>query len=136
MEPPRTRPENVGAAHHWVQRRAVRYFEGRGLRAEIEGVLAGKRADVAIHTASGVQALEVEMSPANAIANVVRDLDAGFCRVLVVGKNASVKRAIEQQLKGALPSDRQTLVEVKALSDCAFVHAYLDALSGRVLDKA
>lgn len=131
-----TGDENVSAPHSWIQRHAAAFYGSQGLPAEIEGSRNGKRADVLIHTPVGPEALEVQMSVSNALANVVRDLNAGFRRVLIVARNTGVRRAIKKRFAVDLAPDQLRAVEVKALSECAFTHAYLDRLSRQSADRA
>ncbi len=81
----------------------------------------GARADVGLIKDGKITALEFGFTANHEIANVKRDLAAGFDHVIVAAKNARVRKAIEARLWPVLGEKERTLVTVMELSEFAFV---------------
>lgn len=119
--PAKMRPENVSAEHWFWQRCIAQHHSEKGLDVSIEMPLRDVRADVGIIRAGKRIAVEVGITAKNEVANVQRDLDAGFDQVIVAAKNARVLRAIEKRLWAALPSARHHQIKTMLLSEFSFV---------------
>lgn len=121
LKPPFSIKNNVGPEHSWVQRRYADWCGRHKLKAILEGPLNGKRADVHVVKNGQDIAVEVEMSPANACSNVRQDIDAGFFKILVIGKNNSVSKAIKRNLEKLFPPEELRLVVVASIAELAFI---------------
>ena len=97
--PPKTRPERQGSLEHiWWQENIARDYEVRGYKVHIEQELNDKFADIGVEKNNELVAVEIELSPKNAIYNFRADINAGFNRVIIACKNIAVRKQIETQL--------------------------------------
>ena len=92
-------PENVSDEHWFWQKAINRNYESMKSEAVIEKSLNGKRADVGIVWNGCEVAIEVELTPKNALSNIVRDLEAGFHKVCSCCKNPALMRRVREQLR-------------------------------------
>ena len=88
--------------HQWWQEHIAKDYSERGYNAVIEKNLNGKSADIGVMTKDEMVAVEVELTPKNAITNFKQDLDAGFNRVIIACQNTRVKKEIERKLQSFL----------------------------------
>jgi hypothetical protein len=119
---PINKPEEMSWEHWWWQRAICDYFNKRGAKAEIEKSKNGKRADVGL-VMNGIEtAVEVELSPKNAISNITADLEAGFDKVVCCCKNTMVAKEVRRQLKAYSRYEAiKDKVEVKILTELQLV---------------
>ena len=115
------RPANCSAEHAWWSRHVMRWYLSQDIDARTEWRLGNARADVGVQRNGTLVAIEVAMTAQHEVANVKRDLAAGFARVYVACANARVKRAVEERLAGSLTADERARVQVMLLSDFSFV---------------
>lgn len=114
-------PARMSHEHFWWQRGIAAFYRRHGYDARIEFNLNGKLVDVGFRTKSGVTAIEVELSPKNAVRNVTEDLERGSSRVVVGCKNAKVRQAVESRLKQAIGEQGISRVKLMLLSEFSFV---------------
>ena len=115
-------PENVSKTHFWWARTICDYYNKKGIKAEIEKAMNGKRADVGIIYNGMYIAIEIELSIKNAISNISEDLKVGFKKVYSCCKNSLVAKEIKRQLetyKGY--EDIKDRVSIRLLTDFEFV---------------
>ena len=91
--------ERESLEHLWWKEQIKKDYEKRGYRAEIEKELNGKQADIGVSKGDEIVAVEVELTPKNAVSNLKRNLEAGFTRTLIACKNYRVKKEVEQKAK-------------------------------------
>ncbi len=116
------KPKNVSREHFWWQRAICQNYIKKGINAEIEKAKNGKRADVGIVFNENEVAIEVELSPKNAISNIIEDLKAGFHKVYSCCKSSLVKREAIRRLEQY--NDYESIkdrVSVRLLTDFEFV---------------
>jgi len=115
------RPQNVSAEHFFWARAIAQNFKALGYPVEIEMPLNGVRADVGVLKDGKKIAIEVGITAKNEVANVQRDLAAGFDEVVVACRNLMVRRAIEDRLKDVLSDEQWKHVSLLQLCDFWFV---------------
>ena len=96
---PIMRPENVGLDHWWWQVAICDYFTKKNVNAEIEKSKNGIRVDICLTTGGREIAIEVELSPKNAVPNIVHDLEAGFDKVECCCKDGTVAEEVKRRLQ-------------------------------------
>ncbi|GAB6909488.1 hypothetical protein JCM12296A_53320 [Desulfosarcina cetonica] len=93
-EPKSKKLQNESWEHHWWKNQIHEFYRKKGIPSEIEKSFNGKHADVGIVWKGENVAIEVELTPKNAIQNIVKDVEAGFSRVVSCAKNKAVQNAI------------------------------------------
>jgi len=131
LQPRELRPHNVSAEHFFWQRNITTYFTSKGLHAQMEMQLNGVRADVGVIKGDRKVAIEVGITPKNEVANVQRDLAAGFDEVVVAARNTRVQKAIEERLWPVLDSRKRSCVKVMLLSELTLVKDLLKSTVGQ-----
>lgn len=91
-------PRQGSFEHLWWQVFIANDYAARGYKVNIEKLLNGKSADIGVAKGNEMVAVEVELSPKNAVYNFRADINAGFNRVIIACKNSKVKKQVEQQL--------------------------------------
>jgi len=91
-------PKQGSFEHTWWQTYIARDYAQRKFKANIERVLNGKSADVGVQRGNEIVAVEVELTPKNALHNFKADIDAGFARVILACKNQNVKNQVEKKV--------------------------------------
>lgn len=91
-------PRQGSFEHIWWQTYIAKDYAQRHFRANIERVLNGKSADVGVQRGNEIVAVEVELTPKNALHNFKADTDAGFARVILACKNQNVKSQVEKKI--------------------------------------
>ena len=120
-KPPHRRPLNISAEHFFWQKHIHGFYCSQGYDAVIEMNLNGKSADVGFRAKGGPVAVEVELSPANAVRNVQADLEAGFVRIIVACKNAKVRNVVRERFARALTFNELSHVKRMLLPEFSFV---------------
>jgi hypothetical protein len=116
------RPSNVSAEHWWWQTNIKDYFLRKGIATVIEKSMNNTRADVGLVRDGEDVAVEVELTPKNAVANITSDLDAGFDRVVCCCKDNMVAREVRRRLKEHKRYEFvKDSVEVKVLTELQLV---------------
>lgn len=115
------RPRNTSAEHFWWQRQIASFYQSHGWQVAIEMNLNGKRADVGARKGQESIAIEVELTPGNAVRNVIEDLSVGFSCVVLAAKNERVRKAIETRLTATLDEEQRSKVKLTLLSGMPFV---------------
>ena len=85
--------------HLWWKEQIQKDYAARGYKAEIEKELNGKQTDIGVTKGDEIVAVEVELSPKNAVSNLKRNIEAGFTRTLIACKNYRVKQEVEKKVK-------------------------------------
>ena len=129
--PKAPRPLNCSAEHFWWQRLIATHYRQEGYDVEIEMHRNGVFADVGIVRDGKKTAVEVELTPKNAVANVQRDLAAGFDEVIVAARNTRVLKAIEDRLWSILAPDLHERVSLRLLADLPFAQELLKPTARR-----
>jgi len=112
------KPENVSHEHWWWQQVIYENYRRHDITTEIEKSLNGKRADVGIIWNGKEIAIEVELTPGNALSNIVEDLNAGFYKVASYCKDNSVLKAVKKRFQAYKDyEDIKNSVEIRLLSD-------------------
>jgi hypothetical protein len=119
---PVLKPDNISWEHWWWQRAICDYFNRHGAKADIEKSKNGKRADIGLIMSGSEIAVEVELSPKNAISNITADLEAGFGKVICCCKNSMVAKEVRRQVKAYSAYESiKDRVEVKVLTELQLV---------------
>ena len=119
VKPEEVRLSGKGASAHVIaQNLLCRKLAERGASALVEHFMNGKSADVAVIEADGTVAYEIETEPNEHVAeNVRRDLEAGFCRVVVVSANAKHQNENQDVVYRSLDWTLHGRVEFKLLRE-------------------
>jgi len=136
MKPKRSRPQNVSAEHWFWQKEIAAFYQSSGTQAEIEMHVNGVFADVGLVKHGRKIAIEVGITPKNEVANVQRDLAAGFDEVIVAGRNMRVLKAIEERLWPVLAPELHDRVKLILLSDFPFVRELLKRVVQRAVQRS
>ena len=110
-------PKNAGLEHEYWKEQVAQHFRERGYGVEKEVALgAGQAVDVVATGAGERVAVEIETGRSNAVGNIRKALGHGFDRVLAVGLDTEVQRAVQGQLAraGGAPHPR---VQVLSLGE-------------------
>ncbi len=111
-------PGKGAAAHVIAQNLLARKLAERGESALVEHFMGGKSADVAVVGADGATAYEIETEPnPHVVENVLRDLQAGFVRVVVVSANAKHQNENMDLVYRALDWTLQHRVEFRLMRE-------------------
>lgn len=120
-EPPE-RPKNVSMEHWWWQLAICDYFTQKNMKAEIEKNKNGNRVDVCLTVNGSEIAIEVELSPNNAVPNIANDLKAGFDKVKCCCKDKAVAEEVRRRFQSYEGySDVKDRVEVRVLTELELV---------------
>jgi hypothetical protein len=118
------RPDNVSAEHWWWQKAQKGYYDRRSYETVLEMRIGNSksRADLGIKTKNGWVAIEVELGPGNAVANIENDLAAGFIRVVCCCKDRLVAKEVLRRLQAHRRYEKiKDKVEVKVLTELELV---------------
>ena len=85
--------------HLWWKEQIHKDYQARGYEAEIEYRLNGKSADIGVRKGDETVAVEVELTPKNAVPNLRKNLEAGFTRTIIACKNSKVKKEVERKVR-------------------------------------
>lgn len=109
--------------HICWQELIARDYTEKGYKAVIEKKLKGKSADIGVIKDNEIVAVEVELTPKNAITNLKQNIDAGFTRTIIACRNRKVKKETEKKLNAFLEENPQykDRAEVILLTDFPFV---------------
>ena len=91
--------------HMWWQERIAQDYNERGYQAVVEKELNGKCADTGVSKGDEIVAVEIELTPKNAITNFKENCDAGFSRTIIACKNARVKKTTEGKIASFIESN-------------------------------
>lgn len=120
------RLQNESLEHYWWKQNIHQAYKKRGIPSEIEKSIGGKRADVGIEWEGKNIAIEVELTPKNALQNIIQDLECGFDKVLSCSKNKAIEQAIIRQFSSLNDYGRmKDSVSFRQLSDFEFVKEIL-----------
>jgi hypothetical protein len=129
-------PQPLGASskHVWWQCAIATHSEKEGYKAEIEKPLPnGKKVDVYLVPIRGGKptAVEVELTPKNAVNNVKKNLEPNVLgKIMVACENKMVKQSVEKKLERELTVQQRELVQVMLLSDFHFVKDIIKKAKG------
>lgn len=115
-------PDTLGyrmSPEHWWWQQAIAGFQSRepGTKAEIEFQLHGKRMDVGVIRGERVEAIEVEMTPDNAIRNAKADLEAGASHVTIACRDKQVEKTIGEYLAQSVGATALSRITLTTLAD-------------------
>lgn len=101
--------------HEYWKYRIAEFLRSRGYQVEIEKPIGeGKAVDmVAIKDVERI-AIEIETGKSDVVENIVKSLDEGFSRIIVVPLNLKAKSEISMKMK-ELPSCELPKVEILTL---------------------
>ena len=108
--------------HHWWKGNIHQSYRKKSIPSEIEKSIGGKHADVGIVWQNQNIAIEVELTPKNALQNIIQDLECGFDKIFSCAKNKAVQNAIIKQFQSHCDYGRlNNKVSFRQLSDFEFV---------------
>lgn len=84
--------------HIWWQECIAQDYNKKGYKAIIEKELNGKCADIGVIKGGEIVAVEVELSPKNAVTNFKQNMEVGFSRTIIACKNYLVKKETEKKI--------------------------------------
>lgn len=109
--------------HRKCQAFLKRQLKKTGIRAEIEFLLRGKRADVGYIDSDKYVALEVGLSSAdNELTNILKDSAAGFHEIRMLLRDSNMVERVEQLLNATKPKVKAA-VNLELLTDHLDEHA-------------
>ena len=124
--------KKASCEHIWWQEFIAKDYRARGYKAVIEKELNGKSADIGVMTDHETVAVEVELTPRNALTNFKENIDAGFTRTLIACKNYRVKKEVEKKLFSFFKEHPayEGKAKVVLLTDFPFVKNVIDEIRG------
>ena len=116
-------PKRGSLEHIWWQECIAKDYSARGYKAIIEKQLNEKSTDIGVMKDNEIVAVEVELSPKNAITNFKDNIDAGFTRTIIACKNNKVKKETKKKLTSFLGQNPnyEEKAKVILLTDFPFV---------------
>jgi hypothetical protein len=130
--PKKSQAKQGSLEHQWWQINCTRNYISKGHKAIIEYELNGKAADIGVEKDCEMFAVEIELTPKNAIYNFRADIEAGFKRVVIGCKNTRVKKQIEAQMQSFI-TDNTSFVgkaNIVKLSEFPFVKQLYKEIKG------
>ena len=103
---------NPSLEHEYWKKRVAEHYEKLGYDVEIEKHIGdGKSVDIAASNSQETIAIEIETGKSDAVYNIIKDIEAGFDRVVsVVLKKELKKRIIDDMLK--LNIEKKSIVKI------------------------
>ena len=87
-----------GVVHKFWKHKIAEYYKNKGFKVLIEENING-RPDIIVKNGKKKIAIEIETGKSNAIANIQKNLTAGFDEVICVATNKSVEKKIKQDIE-------------------------------------
>jgi hypothetical protein len=97
--PRRVLPGKGDLPHKFLQHKVAEKLSDWGFKPRIEYFQNGKSVDVGIESETGPTAVEIATTAGNEVNNLLKDVEAGFSRALILAINETVKNATERCLK-------------------------------------
>jgi len=118
--------------HIWWQRHIARDYEKRGYKAIIEKELNGKSSDIGVIKDNEIVAVEIELSPKNAVTNLKQNIDAGFTRTMIACKNNKVKKIVDKKITSFMEDnpDYRDKAKIILLTDFPFIKKLYKEIRG------
>ena len=103
---------NPGFLHRYMQHQAKEAMTEQGYKATLEKLVKGKNIDVVLEKGGERVAVEIAVSAKYEVVNVRKDIfQAGFDRVVIVGKDKKVVTGVKKKIGAAF--DRDVLAKVR-----------------------
>lgn len=104
---------------HWWWQNAIARFHAADpdTKVEIEYALNGKSIDVARLSGDWVDAIEVEMTPDNAIRNAKADLEAGAAHVTIACRDKQVEKTVADHLAQSVSPAARSRITLTTLAE-------------------
>ena len=110
--------ENPGFLHRYLQHQVKQAMSDQGYKATLEKSVKGKNIDVVLESDSERIAVEIAVTPKHEVVNLRKDiLQAGFERVVIIGKDRKVVSAVEKRISAAFDDDILSKVRCCLLAD-------------------
>ena len=110
--------ENPGFLHRYMQHQVKKIMTAQGYKATLEKLVKGKNIDVVLEKGDERIAVEIAVTPKHEMINVRKDIfQAGFDRVVIVGKDKKVLSAVKKKMSAAFGSDILSKVRCCMLAD-------------------
>lgn len=111
-------PGKGSLCHILTQNLVARRLRESGKKVAVEYYMNGKSADIAEFTKDETIAYEIETEPnEHVMINVIKDLEAGFSKVIIVSRNTPLQNEMMDIVYRAADCEEQSRVEFKLLRD-------------------
>ncbi|MCA9445069.1 MAG: hypothetical protein KC964_30050, partial [Candidatus Omnitrophica bacterium] len=97
--PRRPLPGKGDLLHQFLQFKVSEKVNEWGMKPRIEFFRRGKNVDVGIVSQQSLIALEIATTAGNEITNLLKDIDAGFHKVVVLPINETIRKDIQRTVK-------------------------------------
>ena len=110
--------ENPGFLHRYIQHQVKVAMTAQGWKVSIEKSIKGKKIDAVLENDVEKIALEVAVTDKHEVVNVRKDIfQAGFDRIIIIGKDRKVVEAVIRKISAAFDSDIVSKVSCCLLAD-------------------
>lgn len=107
--------EREGIEHRYWKEKIADYYRNEGYKVDVEKPING-HADIVIENKGKRVAIEIETGNSDAIANIRKNLKAGFDTIISVPTNSTVHDKLNQQLKDEMLDRDEKIIIVPAQS--------------------
>lgn len=110
--------DNPGFLHRYLQHQVKGAMIAQGFKATLEKCVRGKNIDVVLERDNERVAVEIAVTDKHEVINVRRDIfQAGFDRVVIIGKDKKTVSAVEEKIFVAFGNDILSKVRCCVLAD-------------------
>lgn len=110
--------DNPGFLHRYLQHRVKEEMTAQGFKAMLEKCIKGKNIDVVLEREGEKVAVEIANTEKYEVINVRKDtFNAGFDKVVIIGRNRNVVAAVRKRIAAAFDSDVLSNVRCCVLAD-------------------
>ena len=110
--------ENPGFLHRYLQHQVKEAMTAQGYKATLEKSVKGKNIDVVLEREGEKMAIEIAVTDRHELVNVRKDIfQAGFDKVVIIGKDRKVVAAVKKRITAAFDSDVVEKVRCCVLAD-------------------
>jgi len=110
--------ENPGFLHQYLQHRVKEAMTAQWFKATLEKSVNGKNIDVVLEREGEKTAVEIAVTDRHEVVNVRKDIfQAGFDKVVIIGKDRKVVAAVKKRITAAFDSDVVAKVRCCVLAD-------------------
>ncbi len=110
--------ENPGFLHRYLQHQVKEAMTAQGFKATLEKSVKGKNIDVVLEREGEKMAVEIAVTDRHELVNVRKNIfQAGFDKVVIIGKDRKVVAAVKKRITAAFGSDVVAKVRCCVLAD-------------------
>ena len=110
--------DNPGFLHRYLQHEVKKTMAAQGFKVTLEKRVKGKNIDVVLEREDEKVAVEIAVTDKHEVINVGKDIfQAGFDKVVIIGKDRKIVAAVKKKISTAFDSDTLSKVRCCVLAD-------------------